>query len=146
MAASVALAGIGMLLLGASRSPMSSVVLLSVVAMGAYSFLPVFMAMPAEFLTGSSAAVGIALVVSVSNFGGFVGPYIVGLIRQRTGGSYYGLICAGIFFLVSAAMALALPQRAQLIPAQLPAADAAFEVGDSYAQGDAYGIHSTDSH
>jgi ACS family tartrate transporter-like MFS transporter len=42
MAASVALAGIGMLLLGAPRSPLSSVVLLSAVAIGSYSFLPIF--------------------------------------------------------------------------------------------------------
>lgn len=131
MAASVTLSGIGMLLLGAPHSPLSSVVLLSAVAIGAYSFLPVFMSMPAEFLTGSSAAAGIALVVSVSNFGGFVGPYTVGLLRQRTGGLYYGLICAGIFFLVSAALALALPKRVRLVPKQASAAaDAAFEVGD----------------
>src|SRR5215469_14552812 len=106
LAASVALAGIAMLLLGAPCSPLSSVILLSVVAIGAYSFLPVFMSTPAEFLTGFSAAAGIALVVSVSNLGGFVGPYTVGLIRQRTGDSNYGLLCAGVLFLVSAILAL----------------------------------------
>ena len=130
-AVSVGLAGIGMLLLGAPHSPLSSVVLLSAVAIGAYSFLPVFMSTPTEFLTGFSAAAGIALVVSVSNFGGFVGPYTVGLIRQRTGSPYYGLICAGISFLVSASLALALSKRVQLVPEQpSAAADAAFEVGD----------------
>lgn len=131
MAASVALAGIGMLFLGASHSPFSSLVLLSAVAIGAYSFLPVFMSTPAEFLSGLSAAAGIALVVSVSNFGGFVGPYTVGLIRQRTGSPYYGLIFAGLFFLVSAALALAWPKRDRLIRKQPSAlADAAFEVGE----------------
>ena len=131
MAASAALAGIGMLFLGAAHSPLSSVVLLSAVAIGAYSFLPVFMSTPAEFLTGFSAAAGIALVVSVSNFGGFVGPYTVGLIRQRTGGSYYGLICAGVLFLLSASLALALPKRVRLVSKQPPAvADAALEAGD----------------
>lgn len=131
MAASMALAGIGMLLLGAPHSLLSSVVRLSAVGIGAYSFLPVFMSTPAEFLTGISAAAGIALVVSVSNFGGFVGPYTVGLIRQRTGRAFYGLICAGIFFLVSAALALALPKRVRLVTKQpSAAADVAFEVGD----------------
>ncbi len=112
MAASVALAGIAMLLVGAARSPLLSVVLFSTVAIGAYSFLPVLMSTPAEFLTGFSAAAGIALVTAVSNFGGFVGPYTVGLIRQKTGNLYYGLICSGVSFLVSASLALFLPKRA----------------------------------
>jgi MFS family permease len=130
MAASVALAGIGMLLLGAPRSPVSSVILLSAVAIGAYSFLPVFMSIPAEFLTGFSAAAGIALVTSVSNLGGFVGPYTIGLIRQRTGDSYYGLLCAGILFLVAASMALILPRQVPLAPNQpSAAADSVFETG-----------------
>ena len=106
MGASVALAGIAMLLLGAPHSTIFSVVLFSAVGIGAYSFLPVFFSVPGEFLTGFSAAAGIALVTSVANFGGFVGPYTVGLIGQKTGNSYYGLICAGIFFLVSASLAL----------------------------------------
>jgi MFS transporter, ACS family, tartrate transporter len=107
-----ALAGIAFLLLGVPRSPFFSVVLFSAVAVGAYSFLPIFFSLPGEFLTGFSAAAGIALVTSVANFGGFVGPYTVGLIRQKTGGFYSGLICAGVSFLVSATLALALPKRA----------------------------------
>ena len=123
LAASVALAGMGMLLLGAPRSPLSSFALLSAVAIGTYSSLPVFISIPGEFLTGFSAAAGIALVTSVSSSGGFVGPYTFGLIRQRTGNSYYGLICAGILFLVSAIMALMLPKQIQLGREQPSAAD-----------------------
>lgn len=108
MAMSAALAGIALLLLGAPHSAFLSVVLFSVVGIGAYSFLPVFFSVPGEFLTGFSAAAGIALVTSVANLGGFVGPYTVGLIRQKTGNSYCGLICAGIFFLISASLTLAL--------------------------------------
>jgi MFS transporter, ACS family, tartrate transporter len=118
MATSVAVAGSALLLLGTPRSPFLTVVLFSGVAIGAYSFLPVFFSMPGEFLTGFSAAAGIALVTSVANLGGFVGPYTAGLIRQKTGNSYYGLICAGIFFLVSSSLALALPKRALPAPDQ----------------------------
>ena len=105
------LAGIAFLLLGVPRSPLFSVVLFSAVAVGNYSFLPIFFSLPGEFLTGSSAAAGIALVTSVTNLGGFAGPFTVGLIRQRTGSFYPGLICAGIFFLVSASLAFVLPRR-----------------------------------
>ena len=104
------LAGIAFLLLGVPRSPFVTVVLFSAVAVGNYSFLPIFFSLPGEFLTGSSAAVGIALVTSVTNFGGFVGPYTVGLIRQRTGSFYLGLMCAGVSFLISACLSLLLPQ------------------------------------
>lgn len=130
MATAAALSGIAVLLLGAPRSPFLSVVLFSAVAIGAYSFLPVFFSMPGEFLTGFSEAAGIALVTSVANFGGFVGPYTVGLIRQKTGNSYYGLICAGVFFLVSASLALALPKQATpALDQRSGATDIAFETG-----------------
>jgi ACS family tartrate transporter-like MFS transporter len=111
MAALDGLAAFALLLLGAPRSPLFTLVLFSVVAVGAYSFLPVFFSLPGEFLNGFSAAAGIALVTSVANFGGFAGPYTVGLIRQRTGTFYFGLICAGISFLVSTSLALLLPRR-----------------------------------
>ncbi len=113
MATLGALAGIAFLLFGGPRSPFFSVVLFSAVAVGAYSFLPIFFSLPGEFLTGSSAAAGIALVTSVTNFGGFVGPYTVGLIRQKTGSFCLGLIYAGVSFLVSATLAFALPKRSQ---------------------------------
>jgi ACS family tartrate transporter-like MFS transporter len=112
------LAGISLLLLGVPRSPLLSVVLFSAVAIGTYSSLPILMSMPGEFLTGFSAAAGIALVTSVANLGGFAGPYTVGIIRQRTGNPYYGLICAGVFMLFSAGLALALRKRALDVPGQ----------------------------
>ena len=135
MATLCALAGIAFLLLGGPRSPFFSVVLFSAVAVGAYSFLPIFFSLPGEFLTGSSAAAGIALVTSVTNFGGFVGPYTVGLIRQKTGSFYLGLICSGVSFLVSASLALVLPKRALPTPDQPSrAADVAFEADPNALQ------------
>jgi MFS transporter, ACS family, tartrate transporter len=119
MALSVGLAGIALLLLGAPRSPLFSVLIFSVVAIGAYSFLPVFFSVPGAILTGFSAAAGIALVTSVANFGGFVGPYTLGLLREKTGSSYSGLICAGIFYLLSASLVLILPKRVLPVSGQL---------------------------
>jgi MFS family permease len=135
MAAAVALAGAGMLLLGSPHSPFFSLVLFSAVAIGAYSFLPIFFSVPGEFLTGFSAAAGIAFVTSVANLGGFVGPYTVGLIRQKTGSFYSGLICAGVSFLVSASLAMVLPKRALPAPDPLSDdADFAFETNPNALQ------------
>jgi ACS family tartrate transporter-like MFS transporter len=123
-----AIAGMAFLLLGVPRSPVFSVVLFSAIAVGAYSFLPIFFSLPGEFLTGFSAAAGIAMVTSVANFGGFVGPYTVGLIRQKTGSFYQGLICAGVSFLISASLSLLLPKRARFASEHAPAAtDVTFE-------------------
>jgi ACS family tartrate transporter-like MFS transporter len=108
-----ALAGIGLLLLEASPTPFSSVVLFSVAAIGSYSFLPIFFSVPGEFLSGFPAAAGIALVTSVANLGGFVGPYVVGSIQGRTGSLSAGLAVAGLSFLVSATLASLLPRKAQ---------------------------------
>lgn len=114
MAAAGALAGIGLLLLEASPSPFLSVCLFSVVAIGSYSFLPVFFSVPGEFLSGFPAAAGIALVTSVANLGGFVGPYVVGSIQGKTGSLSAGLAVAGVSFLLSALLALLLPRKAEV--------------------------------
>lgn len=111
--------GVALLLLGAPRSPLLSVVLFSAVAIGTYSFIPVFMSMPGEFLTGFAAAAGIALVTSGVSLGGFAGPCTVGIIRQRTGSPYYGLLCAGGAMFFSAGLTLALRKRALAAPEQL---------------------------
>jgi MFS transporter, ACS family, tartrate transporter len=105
----VAFGGIALLSLGASHSPTLSIALLCCVALGMYSCLPVFFALPSEFLTGFSAAAGIALVTSIANLGGFAGPYTVGFIRQSTGSLYTGLACAGISLVLSGTLALVLP-------------------------------------
>ncbi len=105
----VAFGGVALLLLGTSHSPAISIALLSCVALGVYSCLPVFFALPSEFLTGYSAAAGIALITSVANLGGFAGPYTVGFVRQSTGSLYTGLACAGISLILSGTLALILP-------------------------------------
>jgi MFS transporter, ACS family, tartrate transporter len=94
--------GLGLVLLGATRSPFYSVTLLTLLAVGIYSFYGPFWALLSEFLTGVSAAAGIALVNSVGNLGGFVGPYAIGAIAGRTGSFYGGLARAGVSMLVSA--------------------------------------------
>ena len=40
--------------------------------------------MPSLFLTSTAAAAGIALINSVGNLGGYVGPFIVGWIKDST--------------------------------------------------------------
>jgi ACS family tartrate transporter-like MFS transporter len=106
-------AGFAFVSLGATRSPFISILLLSLVALGVYSFYGPFFSLPSEFLTGFSAASGIALINSVANLGGFVGPYAIGLTSQRTGSLYSGLGLAGFSMFVSATLVLLLPKTAR---------------------------------
>jgi ACS family tartrate transporter-like MFS transporter len=113
-AISLLVGGIGFLSLGWVHSPFVTVALLSLLAVGYCSSLSPFWAMPSEFLTGFSAASGIALINSVGNLGGFAGPYVVGFISQRTGTLYGGLAFAGISMLVAATLVLFLPKTADI--------------------------------
>jgi ACS family tartrate transporter-like MFS transporter len=55
--------------------------------MGQQSIAPTFWPLPTAMLSGIAAAGGIALINSVGNLGGFLGPYMFGLIKDATGGS-----------------------------------------------------------
>lgn len=107
--------GVAFALLGASRSPFFSLILLSSVAVGVYSYCGPFWTFPCEFLTGFSAAAGIALINSVGNLGGFAGPYAIGAISKTTGSLYMGLALAGVSMLVSATLVLLLPKDARAL-------------------------------
>ena len=107
--------GLALALLGTTRSPLCSVVLLSFLAAGVYSFYGPFWALPSEFLTGFSAAAGIALINSVGNLGGFAGPSMIGAIAERTGNLYAGLAIAGVSLFISATLVLLLPRKAHAL-------------------------------
>jgi ACS family tartrate transporter-like MFS transporter len=58
------------------------------------SFLAPFWTIPTLLLSGSSAAVGIALVNAIGNVGGFIGPSLIGFLKTSTGhdnGAFYTL-------------------------------------------------------
>ena len=111
-AACLLLGGIGFLSLARMHSPFATIVLLTVLAIGYCSSLSPFWAMPGEFLTGFSAASGIAIINSVGNLGGFFGPSIVGFITEKTGTLYGGLAFAGVSLLATVMLVLFLPKAA----------------------------------
>ena len=109
-AISLLVGGIAFLSCSWAHSPFVSVALLSVLAVGYCSSLGPFWAMPGEFLTGFSAASGIALINSMGNLGGFVGPFVVGFLRERTGTLYGGMAFAGICMLAATTLVVFLPK------------------------------------
>jgi len=51
-----------------------------------------FWALPTAFLKEQAAAGGIALINSMGAVGGFVGPYLLGEVKERTGSFTIGLL------------------------------------------------------
>ena len=75
---------------------------LTIVNCGISASKPPLWSMPTLFLSGSAAAAGIATINSLGNLGGFVGPFMIGLIKQQTGSYTWGLwFVAGLLILSS---------------------------------------------
>jgi len=107
----VVVGGIALLLMGTFHSPVATVALLSLLAIGAYGWCAPFFALPCEFLTGSAVAAGVALINSIGNIGGFVGPYATGVVSGWAGGIYGAFALLGIPMLLSATGLLLLPKN-----------------------------------
>ncbi|RLP09030.1 MFS transporter [Propionibacterium australiense] len=84
-------------------SPLAQLACLSLAAFCLYSIAGVFWALPTLYVIGATAAVGIAAINSFGNLGGFVGPYVVGIIAQSTGTTTAGMLfLSGVLFLGAA--------------------------------------------
>jgi len=102
----VAAAGLAM---AANTTGLLMVVLaLVLVSAGVSSAKPPLWSIPTQFLTGSAAATGIAAVNSIGNLGGFAGPYIIGWMKDRTGGYAGGLLSVAAALTISAILVLVL--------------------------------------
>ena len=78
---------------------------------GIYAFVGTFWTLPNIFLSEGTAAVGIAIINSVGNLGGFCGPYAVGFIKDATGSTTGGIYFLAIFSLLGAFAVLAIPAK-----------------------------------
>ena len=54
-------------------------------SMGIIGVFGPFFALTSSFLGGSAAAGGIAFVNSIGALGGFLGPFVIGILKERTG-------------------------------------------------------------
>jgi MFS transporter, ACS family, tartrate transporter len=122
--AAAALAGAAGLALSAvlqHHSPALAFAALCLAALGIWSTLGPFWSMPTEFLAGSAAAGGIALVNSIGNVGGFVGPYVVGYFKERSGDFADGLFALAAALLIGSGLAFYLASRHDAASPRRPA-------------------------
>jgi ACS family tartrate transporter-like MFS transporter len=83
-----------------------ALVVLSIAMLGLASMFGPFWTLATSVASGSGAAVGIALVNSVGNIGGFVGPYVFGAIKDATGSFAIGLTFIGAVLVLGGALVL----------------------------------------
>ncbi|WP_370182013.1 MFS transporter [Rhodococcus wratislaviensis] len=93
------------------QSPLTTMIAVTVNAVGVFCALPVFWYLPSTFLTGAGAAAGIAVVNSVGNMSGFGAPYVTGWLFDATGNSRAGLWVVGAVMLVAVVLVLVLRSR-----------------------------------
>ncbi len=106
--------------------PILTMTMLVVASIGGSSTGPTFWSLPTAMLSGTAAAGGIALINALGNLGGFFGPYLFGLIKDATGGSFtFGLIALAVGPIMSALIVLALghDRRLEHIPGRQPVAE-----------------------
>jgi ACS family tartrate transporter-like MFS transporter len=86
----------------------TNMLLFSITSAAIFSAIPVFWQLPSRYLTGTAAAVGIALINSVGNISGILGPSITGSLKTLTGTYNSGYYVLGIFLVLAAVGALVL--------------------------------------
>jgi ACS family tartrate transporter-like MFS transporter len=107
-----------------------SVLCLCVAASGIYVFMSVFWALPTAVLGGAAAAVGLALINSVGNLGGFVGPYFFGLLADLTHSTVAGTYVVAGFVLIACVLVICIPKKYERAATILPTEHGASAAGN----------------
>jgi len=92
VAVALLMAAVGIGLAGLVSNSVIIMALLCFAQIGVSAVPPMFWPLPSSFLTGASAAAGIAAINSLGNLSGFAGPYAMGYLKDLTGNFTAGLL------------------------------------------------------
>jgi len=114
------MAAAGFLAASILPSNVLSLVAITVAMVGLLTMQPPYFGLVSTFLSGPAVAGGTALVISISNLGSFLGPTLVGVLKERTGGYAASMLmfcvvmilAAFIVLMVGRAMAAPTPVKA----------------------------------
>jgi ACS family tartrate transporter-like MFS transporter len=84
---------------------------LALVPIGVDGFFAPFWCTQTMLMRGTAAAAGIALVNSIGNTGGFVGPYVLGVLKDTTGSTTGAFLGLAALALVASALCLGLRRQ-----------------------------------
>jgi ACS family tartrate transporter-like MFS transporter len=92
---------IGLIISIMSHSFVISMTGMTIALVGITSARAIFWTIPTRFLTGIAAAGGLAFINSIGTLGGFIGPSIMGWLKDRTGSFSAGLFAVAGFLLLA---------------------------------------------
>jgi D-galactonate transporter len=95
----------------AGGNPIIAIIGLSLATMGALSGLPMFWPLPAAFLGSAAAAGGLALINSIGQIAGFVSPFLVGWIKDKTGSTDVALYILSAILFLGAMLVIRIPGK-----------------------------------
>jgi sugar phosphate permease len=84
------------------HDPVARVAAMSLALAGTLSFAGVFWTIPSGFLSGASAASGLAAISAVGILGGFASPWFIGYLKDRTGDFRWGIGIVGCIAIFAA--------------------------------------------
>ena len=105
LAAVYTLGAVGMLASAYVQNPVWAYVCLCIAGLGLNSGNSLFWSLNASFMTGIAAAASIATVNTIAQFGGLIGPWLIGLVKESTGSFSLALATISGFLLLAAVIA-----------------------------------------
>ena len=91
-----------------SHSFVISITGMTIALIGITSARAIFWTIPTRFLTGIAAAGGLAYINSLGTLGGFIGPSIMGWLKDRTGSFSTGLLAVSGFLILATMFSISL--------------------------------------
>lgn len=105
------ISAIGLLaLVGRPHSMVLTIALFSMVAINT-AYLPIFWAIPTEFLSASAAAASVGAINAVGSIAGFAGPSAFGYLVTRTGSFAVGMAVLAVFSVAAGLLILGAPRK-----------------------------------
>jgi len=97
-------------------APIPKMAAVTVAAFGIFTALPVFWTVPTALLSGVAAAAGIAWINSIGNLGGYIGPTIFGVLKDKMGNDFYAVLFLALLSVLAFALVLIIghDKRAEL--------------------------------
>ncbi len=102
---------LGLLGMLVSPNAFTSIIMISLATAGLYSFSGPYWALTTSFFTAEAAALGIGIINSIGNLGGFFGPYVIGMLNDKTGTVTFGLGFVSLILFVTAVQVIFIKKR-----------------------------------
>lgn len=105
-------AAVGLYMAAATGSPILALIGISLGAAGFNAAIPQFLTMAPQIFVGATIAISIAMINSLGNLSGLVGPWLMGIIKDSTGSVTGGLFIMAGFFVIAAILSFLMSKYA----------------------------------